>query len=89
MDHYLHRYVYQLSLRACIRCGEFIRTDYQCAGGWDTQVTVTSPEDIGRLTTDIYLHQPRIANEVVFVAGETTSYGELAETVERGHNKPL
>ena len=52
-------------------------------GGWDTQVTVTSPEDIGRLTTDIYLHQPRIANEVVFVAGETTSYGELAETVER------
>lgn len=52
-------------------------------GGWDTQVTVTSPEDIGRLTTDIYLHQPRIANEVVFVAGETTSYGELTETVER------
>ena len=51
-------------------------------GGWDTQVTVTSPADIGRLTTDIYLHEPRIANEVVFVAGETTSYGRLAETVE-------
>ncbi|EBH9036917.1 TPA: aromatic alcohol reductase [Salmonella enterica] len=52
-------------------------------GGWGTQVTVTSPADIGRLTTEIYLHQPRIANEVVFVAGETTSYGKLAETVER------
>lgn len=52
-------------------------------GGWETQVTVTSPADIGRLTTEIYLHQPRIANEVVFVAGETTSYGKLAETVER------
>jgi len=52
-------------------------------GGWDTQVTVTSPADIGRLTTAIYLHQPRIVNEVVFVAGETTSYGKLAETVER------
>ncbi|BDH46976.1 oxidoreductase [Salmonella enterica subsp. enterica serovar Choleraesuis] len=52
-------------------------------GGWETQVTVTSPEDIGRLTTAIYLHQPRITNEVVFVAGETTSYGKLAETVER------
>lgn len=52
-------------------------------GGWDTQVTVTSPADIGRLTTEIYLHQPRIVNEVIFVAGETTSYGKLAETVER------
>lgn len=52
-------------------------------GGWETQITVTSPADIGRLTTEIYLHQPRIANEVVFVAGETTSYGKLAETVER------
>lgn len=52
-------------------------------GGWDTQVTVTSPADIGRLTTAIYLHQPRIVNEVVFVAGETTSYRQLAETVER------
>ena len=46
-------------------------------------MTVTSPADIGRLTTAIYLHQPRIVNEVVFVAGETTSYRQLAETVER------
>lgn len=52
-------------------------------GGWDTRVTVTSPQDIGRLTTAIYLHQPKIRDEVVFVAGETTSYGELAETVEQ------
>lgn len=52
-------------------------------GGWEIQVTVTSPADIGRLTTEIYLHQPRITNEVVFVAGETTSYAKLAETVER------
>lgn len=52
-------------------------------GGWETQVTVTSPADIGRLTTEIYLHQPRIANEVVFIAGETTSYRKLVETVER------
>ncbi len=52
-------------------------------GGWENQVTVTSPEDIGRLTTDIYLHQPPIRNAVIFVAGETTSYGKLAATVER------
>ena len=52
-------------------------------GGWDTQITVTSPADIGRLTTAIYLFEPRLINEVVFVAGETTSYGKLADTVER------
>ncbi|MVT05132.1 aromatic alcohol reductase [Enterobacter sp. 10-1] len=52
-------------------------------GSWDTRVTVTSPADIGRLTTAIYLHQPRIKNEVVFVAGDTISYGQLASTVER------
>ncbi len=46
-------------------------------------MTVTSPADIGRLTTAIYLHQPQIVNEVVFVAGETTSYRQLADTVER------
>lgn len=56
-------------------------------GGWNTQVTVTSPADIGRLTTEIYLHQPRIVNEVIFIAGETTSYEKLAETVERVTNQ--
>lgn len=52
-------------------------------GTWDTRVTVTTPEDIGRLTTDILLAEPRIANEVVYVAGDTLSYGELAQVVER------
>ena len=56
-------------------------------GSWETQVTVTSPKDIGRLTTAIYLEQPRITNEVVFVAGETLTYGRLAELVERASGK--
>lgn len=52
-------------------------------GSWDTKVTVTTPEDIGRLTTEILLTQPRIINEVVYVAGDTISYGRLAEVIER------
>ncbi|MGB5787558.1 MAG: aromatic alcohol reductase [Stenotrophomonas geniculata] len=52
-------------------------------GTWDTKVTVTTPDDIGRLTTEILLAEPRIANEVVYVAGDTISYGQLAEVVER------
>lgn len=51
-------------------------------GSWETRVTVTTPEDIGRLTTEILLEQPRISNEVVFVASDTISYGQLATIVE-------
>jgi len=52
-------------------------------GSWETKVTVTTPEDIGELTTRILLAEPRIANEVVYVAGDTISYGRLAEVIER------
>lgn len=52
-------------------------------GGWDTEVTVTTPEDIGVLTAEILHASPRIANEVVFVAGDTLTYRDLADIVER------
>jgi hypothetical protein len=52
-------------------------------GSWDTKVTVTTPEDVGKLTTEIFLAEPRIVNEIVYVAGDTISYGQLAEVVER------
>lgn len=51
-------------------------------GSWETQVTVTTPEDIGRLTTEIILEEPRIVKEIVYVAGDTISYGHLADVVE-------
>jgi hypothetical protein len=59
------------------------RRTIHALGSWDTKVTVTTPEDIGKLTTEILLVEPRIANQVVYVAGETISYGRLAEVVER------
>jgi hypothetical protein len=58
-------------------------------GGWDNRVTVTTPEDVGRLTTEILLEEPRIANEVVFVAGDTISYGRLADVVEAVSGKQV
>lgn len=51
-------------------------------GDWDTQVTVTTPEDIGRLTAEIVFFEPYIRNEVVFVAGETLSYRQLADYID-------
>ncbi|AKS34262.1 aromatic alcohol reductase [Mycolicibacterium goodii] len=58
-------------------------------GGWDTEVTLTTPEDIGVLTAEIIQTRPRIANQVVFVAGDTISYGELADIVEKVRGVPV
>ncbi len=51
-------------------------------GSWGNKLTVTAPEDIGQLTATILLATPRIINEVVFVAGDTISYAELAKIVD-------
>ncbi|TVY17182.1 Isoflavone reductase-like protein [Lachnellula arida] len=51
-------------------------------GGWENRVTVTTPRDIGKLTAEIVFAEPRIRNQVVYTAGETISYGELAGLVE-------
>jgi hypothetical protein len=52
-------------------------------GSWDTQVSVTTPEDIGVLTAEVIQASPRIANQVVYLAGDTITYRELADIVER------
>lgn len=51
-------------------------------GDWGTEVTLTTPEDIGRLTTEILYAEPRIEDQVVHVAGDTISYGQLADIVD-------
>lgn len=51
-------------------------------GSWDTAVTVTTPDDIGRLTAEICLAEPRIANRVVYTAGDTITYARLADVVD-------
>lgn len=51
-------------------------------GSWDTAVTVTTSEDIGRLTASI-LFEPGLANQVVFTAGDTLTYRQLADTIEQ------
>lgn len=51
-------------------------------GGWDTSVTLTTPEDIGKLTAEIFFTEPQIENEVVYIAGDTITYGDLADIAE-------
>ena len=51
-------------------------------GSWDNRLTVTTPEDIGHLTAAILAHQPSLDDRVVYVAGDTFSYAELADMVD-------
>ena len=52
-------------------------------GSWENRVTVTTVEDIGRLTAEVVFAVPDLKNEVIFVAGDTVSYARVAEAVEQ------
>ncbi|KAL5046688.1 hypothetical protein BDW71DRAFT_181652 [Aspergillus fruticulosus] len=53
-------------------------------GSWENRVTVTAPVDIGRVTAEVALGESfgDADDGVVYVAGDTVSYGRVAEIVE-------
>lgn len=57
-------------------------------GSLETAVTLTTPEDIGKLTTEIVFAEPRIRNKIVFLAGDTVTYDEVADKLEAGLGRP-
>ena len=58
-------------------------------GPLDNRITVTTVEDIGRLTAEIVYAVPRIRNRVVYTAGDTVSYAQLADIVEAALGRPV
>jgi hypothetical protein len=54
-------------------------------GGWDNAITLTTPEDIGRVTADLVLDPRELAegSQVVYTAGETITYGALADLLDQ------
>ncbi|KAI0460487.1 NAD(P)-binding protein [Xylaria acuta] len=52
-------------------------------GSWDTRLSVTTPRDIGRVAAEIVYNPRDIHRRVVFVAGDTVSYGDVVDLVER------
>ncbi|KAL5358739.1 hypothetical protein BJX96DRAFT_183304 [Aspergillus floccosus] len=64
-----------------------------CAlGSWENRVTITTPEDIGRITAEVVLGEESDAlfsDRVIFVGGDTISYARLAEIVEEVTGKPF
>ncbi|KAK3372924.1 hypothetical protein B0T24DRAFT_575052 [Lasiosphaeria ovina] len=51
-------------------------------GSWENRVTVTTPQDIGVMVAEAVYVPGDTVNSVVFVAGETISYGKLASLLD-------
>lgn len=62
-----------------------------CAlGSLENRVTLTTPEDIGKVTADIVFDkEDQFANKPVFIGGDMISYGELADIVGRVTGKAI
>ena len=57
-------------------------------GSWENGVSVTSPEDIGRVTARV-VFDDEIRDTVVFSAGDTITYRRLADVVEEAVGQPV
>lgn len=58
-------------------------------GSLDNSVTLTTPQDIGRLTAEIVFFEPRFRNQIVYLSGDTVTYGQVASTLERVLERPF
>lgn len=56
-------------------------------GSWDNKVTVTTSHDIGRLTAEMVFVPDGTLNEVVYIGGDTVSYGQLADILDQVFDK--
>ncbi len=59
-------------------------SEVHALGSLETAVTLTTPDDIGKLTAEIVFFEPTIRNEIVFLAGDTVTYDQVADKLEAG-----
>ncbi|CAI0867841.1 TPA: aromatic alcohol reductase [Serratia marcescens] len=58
-------------------------------GSIDNSMTLTTPDDIGMLTAAIVFKTPRIRNEIVYIAGDTLTYADVAEKLQSALGRPF
>ena len=68
---------------------DFANDSVNALGSLETSVTLTTPEDIGKLTAEIVFYQPRFRNEIVYLSGDTGTYGQMASLLERVLGRPF
>ncbi|KAI4925248.1 hypothetical protein J4E85_007125 [Alternaria conjuncta] len=61
----------------------------RCLRDWDHKVTVTDVNDIGRVLARIISRDVEAEDGVMYIAGDTVSYGQLADIVKRVSGKQV
>jgi hypothetical protein len=61
----------------------------RCLRDWDHKVTVTDVNDIGRVLARVIAGDVEAENKVLCTAGDTVSYGQLADIVRRVSGKQV
>lgn len=56
---------------------------------WDDMITTTTAEDIGRCAAALTLEADAPVNQPVYIAGDTLSYGQFADAIERATSKKV
>ncbi|GKT46793.1 isoflavone reductase PCBER [Colletotrichum spaethianum] len=65
---------------------DFEEKKLRALGGWDIEVTLTTPEDIAHMTAEVVYNPRGIPGDnrnVVYISGDTVSYGRAADLIER------
>ena len=52
-------------------------------GTWGNRITLTTADDIGRMVAELAYDPVDVSRQVVFIAGETLSYAQIADVVEK------
>lgn len=58
-------------------------------GSLDNKMTLTTPNDIGMLTAEILFTTPRIRNEIIYIAGDTVTYSDVADKLQTAFGRPF
>ncbi|KAI1401155.1 NAD(P)-binding protein [Hypoxylon fuscum] len=52
-------------------------------GGWEQRLSLTTATDIGRMAAEVAWDPRDVRSQVVYIAGDTVSYAQVAELVEK------
>ncbi|WP_449117353.1 aromatic alcohol reductase [Pseudomonas viridiflava] len=58
-------------------------------GSLENSVTLTTPDDIGKLAAEIVFFGPRLRNQIIYLSGDTVTYGQVASMLERVLGRPF
>jgi len=61
----------------------------RCLRDWNHKVTVTGVNDIGRVLARVVVGDVKAEDRVLYIAGDTISYGQLADIVKRVSGKQV